>query len=209
MFEASGVGQNGLADLPGPPSTDEDCNDMMKILSSAALLVACAALPVTEVQAQTAFKCPDANGRLALQDTPCQGGKETRINPASGLDPRHATTKQPTAPQESPTTLKDRVDRMSIERRGRELSYELRDANALRRQLEIDRDARIRAVEAEFTTARSEIAINLFIQQQQARIINLRLDYQSRIAEQDARIRSIEQQIDSQRQDLAKAKPTL
>ncbi|RYF58458.1 MAG: DUF4124 domain-containing protein, partial [Comamonadaceae bacterium] len=43
------------------------------------------------------YKCPDASGRLLLQQTPCSGGRQASIRPASGEAPTAAAV-NPAAP---------------------------------------------------------------------------------------------------------------
>jgi len=144
--------------------------------------------------AQTVYRCPDANGRLSMQDTPCQGGTAVRIKSASGTEPASTTGRGDIAgaPMGTAASLKASVGLMEWERKGRELGYQLRDAKNERARLDAARDAEINRIQSEVRVTNSQLSADLFAQQQLARITNVRLDYQSRVSQQDSYIKQLE-----------------
>jgi hypothetical protein len=153
--------------------------------------------------AQTIYRCPDANGRVAMQDTPCTGtgGAQVTIKPASGGDGA-----RPIANSDAKTTeaakpaltrgdsLKRSVARMEWERKDRENGFAVRDAENVKANLQNGMSAAIAAIASEFRTGGSQLSNDVWLQKQQSRMINVRLDYQGRIQAQDDAIRTLTEQ---------------
>lgn len=87
-------------------------------------LLACAT-----AQSQTIYKCPDANGRIALQDLPCAGGEQLQVRPASGSDQKPTATTAPTTTVTAPKTdldkLRDNVGKDAAARKFKDADYEI------------------------------------------------------------------------------------
>lgn len=167
-------------------------------------LIVMAAVPAA---GQTIYKCPDANGRLSMQDTPCAGGTDVTVKPAGGADappkaPAPAPTKTPAGrratseapePEKSATDkLKDSVALMTWERREREMAFAVRDAENQRQQLENNMNGEIAAIGAQMKFGGSQLSSDLFLAKQQARMTNVRLEYQMKMQSQDAAIGTLE-----------------
>ena len=149
------------------------------------------------IEAQVIYKCPDANGRLNLQDSPCTNGVQQTVRPASGkdqttdpkvVDQRAATQ---TAKSES-QRLRESVGKMQWEREKREMEYEVRDAKNRLVNLDAERDAKVAAIRAEFTTYRGEVAADIFRAKQESRVTNIELEYQRKLDAQEKYIAQIE-----------------
>lgn len=99
---------------------------MRKILN-AALCVICW-ITALLAQGQTIYKCPDANGRIALQDLPCVGGEQRQIKPASGSDQKAtAPVSKPsaTAPKNDLDRLRENVGKDAAARKFKDADYDL------------------------------------------------------------------------------------
>ena len=106
----------------------------MRLIAVSAV-VSCALLSVEGAGAQV-YKCPDAAGRLALQQTPCTGGAKLDVRPASGHDPVPAAQAGTgAAPQGVPK--KAFADQLADEREQRERWMRMNDA-----RLAVDRERR-------------------------------------------------------------------
>lgn len=66
------------------------------------------ALPASS---QTIYKCPDANGRIALQDIPCVGGEQRQVRPASGSDQKPTSNTGKVGDAAKPDSVND-LDRL-------------------------------------------------------------------------------------------------
>ena len=179
------------------------------MLRAICVLSALVALPVG---GQTIYKCPDVNGRLAMQDTPCAGGTVVTVKPAGGGDsppvPK-AQTKAVTGkrtPSETPEPeksatdkLKDSVAVMTWERREREMAFAVRDAQNQRQQLDNNMNGEIEAIGAQMKFGGSQLSNDVFLAKQQARITNVRLDYQMKMQAQDAAISALEKRLSEHR----------
>ena len=156
------------------------------------------------VAAQSIYRCPDANGRVALQDTPCtgSGGARVTVKPASGSDSAQPIAKEDAKAPETikpaltrGESLKRSVARMEWERKDRENGFAVRDAENVKADLQNGMSSAIAAIGAEFRMGGSQLANDVWLQKQQSRMINVRLEYQGRIQAQDDAIRTlIEQQ---------------
>jgi len=87
------------------------------------------------------YKCPDASGRLSLQQTPCAGGAKLDVRPASGLAPSpnavpEAAAAAPAAA--APAAKKTYTDQLAEEREQRERWQRLNNA-----RLAVDRERRV------------------------------------------------------------------
>ena len=174
-------------------------------------LIVMIAVPATS---QTLYKCPDANGRLSMQDTPCVGGTAVTIKPAGGADaPAKAqppaaentpagkrTTDEASRPEKSATDkLKDSVAVMTWERREREMAFAVRDAENQRQQLSNNMNAEIAGIEAQLKFGGSQLSNDVFLAKQQAKITNVRLDYQMKMQAQDAAVSTLERRLSDHR----------
>lgn len=181
---------------------------MLRFLWALAIVVAAPAM------GQTIYKCPDANGRLAMQDTPCAGGTVVTVKPTGGADalpkaPATASTKTPSSkratteapePEKSATDkLKDSVAVMTWERREREMAFAVRDAETQRQRLEINMNGEIEAIGAQMKIGGSQLSNDMFLAKQQARMTNVRLDYQMKMQAQDAAIATLERRLSDHR----------
>ena len=154
--------------------------------------LAVVALSAMVCSAQTIYKCPDANGRLNLQDTPCTGGTSQSVRPATGSDnpakaaaPTKAVSDKSIAAPTEAERLRGSVGLMSWERVTRQLAFNLRDAEAQKGNLIAQRDNAISAIEQETRAVRSQTQADAFQALQLSKITNVRLDYQGRIAQAD------------------------
>ncbi|MET3476997.1 hypothetical protein [Variovorax atrisoli] len=108
----------------------------MRLIALSAVAI-CAFLGAFETQAQV-YKCPDASGRLALQQTPCAGGAKLEVRPASGHDPVSAPQAVGgAAPSASASPKKGYADQLAEEREQRERWVRMNDA-----RLAVDRERR-------------------------------------------------------------------
>jgi Domain of unknown function (DUF4124) len=80
------------------------------------------ALCVGALHAQTVYKCPDANGRLSLSDTPCAGGTQQQVKPDTG----HSTNK---IEKQTTPTPKEELDNLRTNVNTSAAAREYRDAN--------------------------------------------------------------------------------
>lgn len=178
------------------------------------LLCAVTVMVTVPAMSQTIYKCPDANGRLAMQDTPCAGGTAVTVKPAGGADalpkaPAPAPTKTPAAkrvtseapePEKSATDkLKDSVAVMTWERREREMAFAVRDAENQRQQLESNMNGEIASIGAQMKYGGSQLSNDLFLAKQQARMTNVRLEYQMKMQSQEAAIGTLERRLSDHR----------
>ena len=69
-------------------------------MKSIAMVALCA---LTLPAAAQVYKCPDASGRTVIQQTPCAGGQQMTVRPASG----HAEQAKTQTAQERLQKLKD------------------------------------------------------------------------------------------------------
>lgn len=167
------------------------------------------AMIATSATSQTIYKCPDANGRLAMQDTPCAGGTVVTIKPAGGADVPPPTPKTPDskrpgteAPEREKSAtekLKESVAVMTWERREREMGFAVRDAENQRQQLENNMNGEVAAIGAQMKFGGSQLSNDVFLAKQQARITNVRLEYQMKMQAQDAAIVTLERQLSNHR----------
>lgn len=89
--------------------------------------VALAAFGLTICAHAQVYKCPDASGRLSMQQTPCAGGSKVDVRPASGHDP--VAAKQPAATAGAGAApQKSYSDQLADERAARERWLRLNDA---------------------------------------------------------------------------------
>jgi hypothetical protein len=94
---------------------------MRKICISIAVL----ALLVTTASSQTIYRCPDANGRVNLSDTPCAGGTQQTVRPASGADKEKRTSPQAVSPKEELDNLRANVNTSAAAREYREANFNI------------------------------------------------------------------------------------
>ena len=173
------------------------------------VLTVALAMPVV---GQTIYKCPDANGRLAMQDTPCAGGTAVTVKPAGGADAppvpkaqvkatagKRAVSDAPEPEKSATDKLKDSVALMTWERREREMVFAVRDAENQRQQLENNMNSAVAAIGAEMRIGGTQLSNDLFLAKQQARITNVRLDYQTKMQSQDAAISTLERRLSDHR----------
>ena len=95
---------------------------MLRLLCAVTVMVAVPAM------SQTIYKCPDANGRIALQDLPCAGGEQRHIRPASGSDQKAAVTPSvpsTAAPKSDLDRLRDSVGKDAAARKFKDADYEV------------------------------------------------------------------------------------
>ena len=98
---------------------------MLRLLCA---LIVMAAVPAT---GQTIYKCPDTNGRIALQDIPCVGGEQRHVRPASGSDqkPTASTGKAGDAPKPDAVNdldrLRNSVGKDAAARKFKDADYEV------------------------------------------------------------------------------------
>ena len=88
------------------------------------LSICCAAT----LRAQTIYKCPDANGRVALQDLPCAGGEKREISPASGSDKKASTSAATPSKTGAPSELdllRNSVGKDAAARKFKDADYEI------------------------------------------------------------------------------------
>lgn len=94
---------------------------------NAALFVICG-ITALLAQSQTIYKCPDTNGRVALQDLPCAGGEQRQIKPASGSDQKATVaigTPSISVPKNDLDRLRDSVGKDAAARKFKEADYDV------------------------------------------------------------------------------------
>jgi Domain of unknown function (DUF4124) len=84
-----------------------------------------AALLAATVDAQTIYRCPDANGRVNLSDTPCTGGTQQTIKPASGADDSNRLAPQAVSPKEELDKLRTSVGTSAATREYRDANFNI------------------------------------------------------------------------------------
>lgn len=109
------------------------------------------------------FKCPDANGRLALQQTPCAGGARLDVRPASGHAPTAAAapaaaTAAALPPATAPAAPKSYTQQLEDERLARERWTKWNDAMMVvdRERAQCEREQR--AIESEMRSSANNLA---------------------------------------------------
>ena len=155
---------------------------------------------ISVVAAQTIYRCPDASGRVVLQDTSCtaSGGTQIVVKPASGRADSPAKTKEEVSepnlakpPLSRGESMKRSVARMEWERKDRDNGFAVRDAENAKADLEYKMAAAIAAIGSEYRSGGSQLANDIWLQKQQSRMINVRLEFQDRIRSQDDTIRTL------------------
>lgn len=75
--------------------------------------------------AQTVYRCPDANGRLNLSDTPCAGGSQQTVKPASGHSDSAKLRSDAKTPKEELDDLRTSVNTSAAAREHREANFNI------------------------------------------------------------------------------------
>jgi Domain of unknown function (DUF4124) len=87
--------------------------------------IAVIALLVTAASSQTIYRCPDANGRVNLSDTPCVGGTQQTVRPASGADGEKRALPQAVGPKEELDNLRTSVNTSAAAREYRDANFNI------------------------------------------------------------------------------------
>jgi Domain of unknown function (DUF4124) len=87
--------------------------------------IAAIALLLTVTNAQTIYRCPDANGRVNLSDTPCVGGTQQTVRPASGSDNGKRPSPQAVSPKEELDNLRTNLNTSAATREYRDANFNI------------------------------------------------------------------------------------
>lgn len=158
--------------------------------------------------AQTIYKCPDANGRLSMQDTPCAGGSTINVKPASGGDGSApaSPTKAPVASVER-KGLKSDVEQMARERRLRELDFEVSQRNSRIGGIQADSERRMALLRDEKLRAKNNLAGATWEQSLSAEMQAIATDTQTKLAALQGEIATLEKELTNLKAEDKAARP--
>ena len=146
--------------------------------------------------AQTIYKCPDANGRLSMQDTPCAGGSSINVKPASGADSSVSTTATNAPPPSvERKSLKSDVEQMARERRLREIEYEISQRNSRIGGVQAESERRIAQLRQEKLRAKNNLAGATWEQSLSSEMQAIATDTQTKIAALQLDIANLEKEL--------------
>jgi predicted RNase H-like nuclease (RuvC/YqgF family) len=144
------------------------------------------------------FKCVE-NGKTVFQGTPCRGdGAKVVIKPANGTEVGSENPGKPDASASAPTLtkLKQSVAAMEVERKQREIGYDIRDL-----ERDIDRyqsamERELAALERKKSRANNNLAGATWEQSISTEMQAVTTKYQSKIQVAQQRIAQLRQQAD-------------
>jgi hypothetical protein len=100
------------------------------------------------------FKCTE-DGKTVFQDRPCRSsGTAVKVQPANGSMPNAPAS----SPQDDLARTKSDINGMALERRRREIAYEIEKLESDIRGFERSRDAELRALRARKIAANNNLA---------------------------------------------------
>lgn len=132
------------------------------------------------------YRCPDAKGRVIIQQAPCAGGSEMNVRPASGLAPEPAANStEPSAAK--PITEADRINARTEasqrERRKFELEHRgVPEADVAIANSRRDCQTQLNELDASRGSARNNLAGATYLQSvaAQMQVVATRCDTQER-----------------------------
>ncbi len=148
------------------------------------------ALVLVSVIAPSAFgqvyRCPDAQGRVILQQAPCVGGSQLNVRPASGLAPEaEAGAAEPSAAK--PVTEADRINARTYASQRERRKFELENRGVPEADMAIANARRecqtqLNELEASRGSARNNLAGATYLQSvaAQMQVVATRCDTQER-----------------------------
>lgn len=158
--------------------------------------------------AQTIYKCPDASGRLAMQDTPCAGGSTINVKPASGADgPAPASPTQAPVASLERKGLKSDVEQMARDRRLRELDFEISQRNSRIGGIQADSERRMALLRYEKSRAKNNLAGATWEQSLSAEMQAIATDTQTKLAALQGEIATLEKELTTLKAENKAARP--
>lgn len=167
-----------------------------------AILLTTLAFSAAVCSAQTIYKCPDANGRLAMQDTPCLGGSSVNVKPASGADgTAPASTSKTAVSIVERRSLKSDVEQMAKERRIRELDFEIAHRNSRIGGVQADSQRRIALLRQDGLRANNNLAGATWQQSLASEMQAIATDTQNKISTLQSEITGLEKELAALKSD--------